>query len=676
MAIAAVGFAAAHASGAEVAPAPPASGAAAAALVPRALLFGNAERTQPRISPDGRWISFLAPVDGVMNVWVAPQDAPERARSITRDARRGIQLHQWARNSRQVLYLQDEAGDENFRLYAVDVTGGARVELTPLPKVRAIVVGTSHRHPDHVLVGLNDRDPRFHDVYRIDLRDGSRTLVERNDAGHARYLADPDLRLRLATRTLPTGAVRVERRDANGWTSVLDVPADDAETSRPVGIAPDGKSFYMLDTDGRDTAALTQIALDGSERRVLASTNVADVAGVWLEPRSQRADAYLVNHLRPEWTALSPAVGRDVEWLRSRMPDAFTVVSRSDDDRRWIVTEIRSHAPPRHHLYDRRARTLRLVFAENPALEAYALPRVEPVVIRARDGLSLVSYLTLPAGLQSRTHASPGSARVPLVLLVHGGPWARDSYGYSAEAQWLASRGYAVLRVNFRGSTGFGKRFVTAGDRQWGAAMHTDLLDAIDWAVAQGFADPERTAIFGGSYGGYAALAGLAFTPTRFACGVSIVGPSNLETLLATVPPYWESMREMLARRVGDPRTPEGRALLAERSPLHRAGAIVRPLLIGQGANDPRVKRAESDQIVAAMRERAIPVTYVLYPDEGHGFVRAPNRISFYAIAESFLGQCLGGRHEPIGTAFAGSSLEVLEGASGVPGLREALAAP
>ena len=644
------------------------------APVARDVLFGNPERTQPRISPNGRWVSFLAPDEGVMNVWLAPRGTPRAARPVTRDRGRGVHVHHWAKNGRQLLYLQDSGGNENFHLYAVGVDGGEPVNLTPIDGVRANLVSLSPRRPDHAVVGVNDRDRRYHDLYEIDLRDGSRRLLERNELGFSRFVVDLDHRVRLGLRPRAGNDLEVQRRDASGWTPLLTILAEDTENSRPVGVTPNGQGFYLLDSTGRDLAALTEVEFATGRRRTLASSDLADVAGTWLHPRTGRADAFLVNHLRPEWTALDRAVAADVRFLQQRLEGAFQVPSRSDDDRYWIVAEIRSTAPTRHHLYDRRERTLELLFAEQPALETAGLPPSEPVVIRARDGLPLVSYLTLPHAAGTVDEAGRPARPVPLVLLVHGGPWARDSYGYSAEAQWLADRGYAVLRVNFRGSTGFGKNFVNAGDLEWGEAMHDDLLDAADWAVARGITTPDRVAIMGGSYGGYAALAGLAFTPTRFACGISIVGPSNLNTLLASIPPYWETMRELFARRVGDPRTPEGRELLAARSPLHRAGDIVRPLLIGQGANDPRVVRAESDQIVEAMSTRRIPVTYAVYPDEGHGFLRAPNRISFYAIAEAFLGRCLGGRVEPIGTALEGSTVEVPTGAELIDGLSEALA--
>jgi dipeptidyl aminopeptidase/acylaminoacyl peptidase len=389
-------------------------------------------------------------------------------------------------------------------------------------------------------------------------------------------------------------------------------------------------------------------------------------------PRSGEVEAYAVTYLRDEWTAIDPKVGADLAWLREQLKGDISVTSRTLDDRLWTVAVDPVVAPSSVHLYDRQAKSLKQLYVSRPELVGAPLQAMHPVEIKSRDGLTLPSYLTLPPGSDADGDGKP-AAPVPMVLLVHGGPWARDDYGYNPYHQWLANRGYAVLSVNFRGSTGFGKAFISAGDLEWGRKMHDDLIDAVDWAVKQGVAPADQVAIMGGSYGGYATLAGLTFTPTTFACGVDIVGPSNLETLLKTIPPYWVPLIEQFHQRMGNPNTPEGLALLKERSPLYKAGDIVRPLLIGQGANDPRVNQAESDQIVGAMKAKGIPVTYVLFPDEGHGFARPENNIAFNAVTESFLAGCLKGRAEPIGDTVKKSSAKVPEGAQHTPGLGAAL---
>lgn len=633
-------------------------------LIPRDALFGNPERTQGRISPDGRHFSWIAPRDGVLNVWIAPARDLSAARPVTNDRQRGIRQHFWMPNGTHVLYLQDQGGDENWRLHGVDIATGTDRDLTPLAGVQAQVIGLSPERPGTALVGLNDRVPEWHDVYEIDVATGERQLVLRNEENLVGFVEDLQLVPRLATRSLPEGD-EILRRSADGWERVLSVGQADTLTTAPIAIEQGGKTALLLSSVDRNTSALVRLDLATGAVTSIAQDERADIADVWVHPRTRALQAYSVEYLTATHTALDPAVAKDIEALTKTLGPGTEVVSRTLDDRRWVVAADQPERALAYHLYDRDDGSIAKLFDARPALAGAPLVAMTPVEIRARDGLTLVGYLSRPRG---------ASGPQPLVLNVHGGPWGRDSYGFDSEHQWFANRGYAVLSVNFRGSTGFGKQFVNAGDREWAGKMHDDLIDAIDWAVREGVTTPDRIAIYGGSYGGYATLVGLAFTPTRFACGVDIVGPSNLKTLLDSIPPYWKSFYEELARRVGDPRTEAGQKLLAERSPLTRVQAIARPLLIAQGANDPRVKQAESDQIVAAMRAKGIPVTYVLYPDEGHGFARPQNNTSFFAITEGFLAQCLGGRYEPVGDDFQGSSLEVKEGAQHVAGLEAALA--
>jgi dipeptidyl aminopeptidase/acylaminoacyl peptidase len=652
-----------------------ASGATAvtAPVIPRATLFGNPERTQARLSPDGRYLSFIAPRDGVLNVWVAPAGDLAAAKPVTNDRKRGIRQHYWAYDSAHVLYLQDTGGDENWRLYAARADGGGERDLTPLPGVQAQLIGLSHERPGVVLVGLNDRNPEWHDAYEIDIATGERRLVERNDQEIAAYLAGLDLKPRVAQRTLAEGG-EILRRSGDRWERILAYGQADSLTTQALEIEGDGLSALLLSSVGRDKAAVTRVRLADGATTVVAESDKADVESLWLDPRTRTPEAYAVNYLRNTYAPLVPEAAKDIETLSKALGGDFEVVSRTLDDSRWVVAADDPQKGVSSHLYDRRSGSVTKLFDQRPALVGAPLQPMHALEIRTRDGLTMVSYLTLPPGSDPDGDGRPDRP-LPMVLNVHGGPWARDTFGYDPEHQWLANRGYAVLSVNFRASTGFGKAFVNAGDKQWAAKMHDDLLDAVDWAVREKVTTPAQVAIYGGSYGGYATLVGLTFTPDRFACGVDIVGPSNLNTLLESIPPYWKSFFEDLARRVGDPRTEAGRALLKDRSPLWRADAIRRPLLIAQGANDPRVKQAESDQIVNAMKAKKLPVTYVLYPDEGHGFARPQNRTSFYAISEAFLSTCLGGRFEAVGNDFAGSSLKVLDGAQHVPGLADALAA-
>ncbi|MEM9056784.1 MAG: S9 family peptidase, partial [Pseudomonadota bacterium] len=442
----------------------------------------------------------------------------------------------------------------------------------------------------------------------------------------------------------------------------------DSMTTAPAGYTTDGAVLYWLDSRGRDTAALYAQDTASGERTLVAEHDKADIGGTIRHKETGKVQAWSATYLKTEWTALDSAIGASLAWLDEQLDGESGVMSRTDDDRTWIVWNDPGTAPIATFIYDRDAQTLTPFYVTRPELEGANLQPMHPVEIAARDGLTLPSYLTLAAGSDSNGDGRP-DAPGPLILLVHGGPWARDGYGYDPVHQMLANRGYRVLAVNYRGSTGFGKNFINAANKQWGLAMHDDLIDAVEWAIDEGIAERDRVAIMGGSYGGYATLAGLTFTPEVFACGIDIVGPSNLETLLSTIPPYWAPMVKIFHERMGNPETEEGLALLKAASPLYKADKIVKPLLIGQGANDPRVKQSESDQIVAAMKAANIPVTYVLYPDEGHGFAKPENSIAFFAITENFLAETLGGRAEALGNVMEPSTAEVIEGAQHVKGL-------
>ncbi len=646
-------------------------------LIPRDALFGNPERAGVQISPDGKYLSWIAPVDGVMNVWVAPAGDPAAARAVTDDKARGIRNYFWSFRPDTLLYLRDTGGDEDFHLFAVDLAGNQTRDLTPFPKTTAQVVGVSPEQPDSILVGMNDRDAKWHDLYRVDLASGQRTLVEKNTQEIAGYLTDGQYNLRYAQRALPDGGMDILRRAGNGWEKAENIPFEDVMTTSTLGLTRDGKTLYLSDSRNRNTSAVYAVDSASGERRLLAEDARADIGGGLSDPRTGELQAVSVNYLRNEWKPLGDALAADLAVLEGIGPGEAGVNSRTLDDSTWIVTYSAAESPVAYYRYDRSPGAegkLTRLFSARPALEGKPLQPMWPLELKSRDGLTLTSYLTLPAQADADGDGKADHP-VPMVLLVHGGPWGRDDYGYSSYDQWLANRGYAVLTTNFRGSTGFGKDFTNAGDGEWAGKMHDDLVDAVDWAVGEGITTADKVAIMGGSYGGYATLTGLTFTPDTFACGVDIVGPSNLETLLATVPPYWASFYEQLARRMGDPRTEEGRAWLKERSPLTRADQIKKPLLIGQGANDPRVKQAESDQIVSAMQAKGIPVTYVLFPDEGHGFARPENNKAFNAITENFLAKCLGGRAQPIGEDLDGSSTTVPAGADGVEGLSAALQA-
>ncbi|MBE7454845.1 MAG: S9 family peptidase [Kofleriaceae bacterium] len=571
-----------------------------------------------------------------------------------------------------MLYQQDVGGDENYHLFRVGPDGKDAVDLTPTPGVLARTVATSRKKPGHILIGLNDRDPRVHDVHELELATGKTRLVLENP-GYVNPVADEDLRLRLAAHPQPDGTTRLMAPPARGggpWVQIDTVPADDQLTTAVLGYESSGKRYYLLDGRGRDTAAIYVVDAATHKKTLVAAHDRADVGGgAIFHPRTGVLRAIAFNRARPEWKVLDKGIAGDLDALRKLDEGDLAVLSMSHDDRTWIVAYNGDRQPTRYWRWDRTAKRGTRLWASRPSLEGLPLARMHPVEIPARDGLSLVSYLSLPAAADPDGDGAVATP-LPMVLLVHGGPWARDSWGYSPLVQLLADRGYAVLQVNFRGSTGFGKAFLNAANLQWGKRMHDDLLDAVDWAVARGVTSADQVCIMGGSYGGYATLVGLTMTPLTFRCGVDIVGPSNLITLVESVPPYWTPLLSIFKTRMGDWTTPEGKAAMRAVSPLTHAGEIRRPLLIGQGANDPRVKQAESDQIVQAMQARGLPVTYVLFPDEGHGFARPPNMQAFMAVAEAFLSAHLGGAYQPM-TAddFAGSTMKIEAGAAGIPGL-------
>lgn len=640
-------------------------------LIPRSVLFGNPDRAAVRISPDGRHIGWLAPLDGVLNVWVAPRDDLDSARAVTRDTGRGIRFFAWAYSCEHLLFIQDKDGDENWRIYRANLDGSPNVDLTPFDGIQARIQQLSPDYPGECLVALNKRSPQYHDIHRLDLLTGELALVLEHDR-FVQILTDHRFAVREGYEMTADGGVEVFRYERGSWVHADSVPPEDSMTTDTIGYDRALTTVYMTDSRGRDTSALFAIDVESGERTLLAEDPRADVADLILHPRDLHVQAAAFDYERKTWQIMDPAIAEHLERLETVTRGDVEIASRSLDDRYWTVAYAVDNGAVPYYLYDTQTGEAEFLFTNRSALEGLPLVPMHPATIRTRDGLDMVVYYSLPAGADPDGNGVP-DAPVPLVLHPHGGPWARDHWGFDSMHQWLANRGYAVLSVNFRSSTGFGKSFTNAGNNEWGGKILEDQIDAVEWAIARGIADRSRVGITGGSFGGYSTLAGLAFYPDVYACGVDIVGPSNLVTLLESVPEYWKPMLNMLKTRVGDHETESGRELLTAHSPLTRAGSISRPLLIGQGANDPRVKQAESDQIVSAMQEKGIPVVYVLYPDEGHGFARPENRLSFYAISEAFFAEYLGGRAEPVGDDFANSSLEVLAGAEEVPGLADAL---
>ena len=604
-------------------------------LIPRSTLFGNPEKVAPQISPDGKLLAYVAPDEGVMNLWV--RTIGERDdRAVTRDRGRGITQYLWARNSEQLIYVQDRGGDENWHVFALGLEGDDPVDLTPIDGVAAYPIHSERDRPDEIVIAMNDRDERLHDLYLVNTRSAARERIAQNDMGVIGWIVDHDMQPRVALVPTPADGRILLRRDDEDWNPIMQWESDDALTTMPLAFAADNRTLYMMSSVGSDLADLRALDLETMRETHLARHDTASLSSIDTDPKTKEVRAVAFEADRVEWRVLDPAVEDDFARISALHRGDFEIVGKDHDDSVWLVCFTPDQGSVCYYAYDRATQEGEFLFAARPILDDLPLSPMEPIRFEARDGLEVHGYLTLPLEGEPRD--------LPAVLLVHGGPWWRDSWGFDPEAQWLANRGYAVLQVNFRGSLGYGKAFVNAGDREWGGRMQDDLSDAVAWLVERGIADPARVAIYGGSYGGYATLAGITFTPELYACGVDIVGPSNLITFINTIPAYWEPLKVQFHSRVGDPDRDE--AFLKERSPLFHVDRIRSPLMIVQGANDPRVKRAESIQIRDALEAANKVVSYIEFEDEGHGFQKPENRLEFYAAAERFLAEHIGGRFE------------------------------
>ncbi len=606
-------------------------------LIPREVFFGNPDRASPQISPDGKRLAYLAADEGVLNVWVRTVGKTDD-RVVTKDRKRGIRSYFWAQNNEQILYIQDKGGDENWHLYAVDLKSNEEKDLTPFENVQARVEAVEQKFPNEILVSINQRNPQLHDVYRADLSTGKLTMIAQNDEGFIGWNADHNLRIRLAAKMKPDGGTTLLVRDEteSAWRTLTSFAVEDALTSGPISFTPDGKGVYLISSSGSNAGELRQMDLATGKETTLASDDAADVSDVVIHPSTHTLQAVAFTKERVNWKVLDQSIADDFTAIAKIRKGDFHLLNRDHADQTWLVSFETDDGPIYFYAYDRKTKKGEMLFTNRKALEGLTLATMKPISFQARDGLTVHGYLTVPPGIEAKN--------LPMVLNVHGGPWARDVWGYDGEVQWLANRGYAVLQINFRGSTGYGKKFLNDADREWGGKMHDDLVDGVGWAIKQGLADHRRIAIFGGSYGGYATLVGLTFTPNLFACGVDIVGPSNLITFQETIPPYWKPLEPIFWGRVGHP--VKDAEFLKSRSPLFKVDQITKPLLIAQGANDPRVKKAESLQMVEALKKSGKIVEYVEYADEGHGFARPENRLDFYAKAEKFLAQHLGGRSQ------------------------------
>ena len=605
-------------------------------LIPRSLLFGSPDRLAPALAPDGERIAYLAPRDGVANIWVQDLDGAH-SRPVTADAERGVLGFTWAPDGKRLLVPADHDGDERGHLFVVDLDGGPPRDITPFRGVQARLIGFDQHRPGTALVGLNVTDPARHDAYRIDLGTGQLELDARNQ-GFTSWVASSGPSVLGAFAHRPDGAVSVlVRVGEDDWRECHTVPAEDAGTFRVLDFDQDRGTLWLLSAHNANTTRLVELDVATGAERVRYEDPQHDVEQVLISPRTRRPDLVVVRRERELAHGLTNEVARDLAVLRGHFTGDVRVLSRDRVDRRWLVQDNRDNHPATYHVFNRDTGAVRLLFGGQPALAEHTLATVEPFTFRARDGLTVAGYLTFPPGRPRRG--------LPAVLAVHGGPWSRDVWGLRAESQWLANRGYLVVQVNYRGSVGYGKAFVNAGDREWGGRMQDDLTDAVRWVVGEGFAEAHRIGVFGASYGGYAALVGATFTPELFRCAVAVAAPSNLASFISSTPGYGQPAATRLTNRIGHPETDS--EFLWSRSPISKVDSIRIPIMLVHGARDPRVSRAESERFVEALKYYGIPHEYLVFPDEGHAIVRPRNRLAYYAAVERFLAAQLGGRHEP-----------------------------
>ena len=621
-------------------------------LIDREIIFGDPEISGAQISPDGRYIAFVKPWKDTRNIYVKGVDEPfSAARLLTTEIKRPIAGYLWTRDSKFIVYAKDHDGDENFNVYAVDpaakAEGGADAppsrDLTGLKGVRVQIIEAPKSDPGIIYIGLNDRDKAWHDLYKLDISTGEKTLVRKNTDRITGWVFDLQDQLRLATRSADNGDTEFLRVEADKFTKIYSCSV--FETCNPLHFRPDGRVYIETNKDANLISLAILDPTTGNTEMVESDPlGKVDLGGaLFSETNDELLETWYVAD-RVKVYFKDKKFGSDNHWLEHRFPGHdIRIVSRTRDEQHWLVTAVSDTEPGETVLFDRKKHAVTPQFRIRENLPREELAEMKPIAYPSSDGLEIPAYLTLPKG-------EPATS-LPTLVIPHGGPWGRDEWGYNPLAQFFANRGYAVLMPNFRGSTGYGRKFLDAGNLEWGRKMQDDLTWGVKYLVAQGIADPKRIGILGGSYGGYATLAGVTFTPDLYAAAVDIVGPSNLITLLDAIPPYWEAARKVFYLRMGDPTTPQGKQLLMEESPLHSADKIKTPLLVAQGANDPRVNRREAEQIVIALRDRGFPVEYLLAPDEGHGFARPINNLALFMESERFLAQHLGGRYQQGGTA-------------------------
>jgi len=624
-------------------------------IIPRKVLFGNPDKTRVSLTHDGKYILYIAPKDGVLNIWMASSSDLSKTEVITHDKGRGIRSYAKAYNNKNILYSQDFNGDENDRIYSYNIETKETKLLTPERGVKAGIAGMSYKKPNEILIYLNERNPEYFDIYKLSLDTLEKELIYKNDR-FTDYVADENLNLRFGSLLDKDGAVEYYELKDGEPKLFTKISMEDSFNTSILGFDASGETLYMLEGRNRNTSALKAIDLATDKEEILAEDAKADIGLFAVHPTKQTPQAVSIDYDRTSYKILDKDIEEDIKYLQALDRGDLIINSRTLDDKTWIVTYMADNAPIKYYKYDRINKKAEFLFTNRKDLEQYKLAKMIPVIIKSRDGLDLVSYITFPNDVNLDENNIP-DRKVPLILNVHGGPWVRDSWGYDPEHQWLANRGYAVLSINYRGSTGFGKDFLNAGNLEYAGKMHTDLIDGVNWAIKNNIVDSDKVCIMGGSYGGYATLVGLTMTPDVFACGVDVVGMSDLLTHVQSKAPYMTPLLSLYKTRIGPWDTEEEKEFLRQRSPINFIDNIKKPLFIAQGAHDVRVVQAQSDKIVNAMKANHIPVVYAIYPEEGHGFAKPGNRISYYALAEQFLAKVLKGRAEHIGDDLKNANL-------------------
>ncbi|HVX01248.1 MAG TPA: S9 family peptidase [Candidatus Babeliaceae bacterium] len=593
--------------------------------IPLEVIFGNPEKVLPHISPDAQNIAYIAPLNNVLNIWVAPKENPAKAIPVTHDTDQGIISYCWAPDSQSILYVQDKQGDEDYHIYQIYIGSADVKDLTPFESVKAGIIAA---HNDTLYISLNKDNPQLHDIYAYDLKTEALSLLEKNPGDVVSWILDSSYQLRAKVVVTHDGGSELWVRDtpSSSWQKYLYWDLEETGSSDIVGFNEDGTALYIIDAKNHDTNELIQYYYKSGQTVSIFHDPQYDIAGAWYDQDCGKVYGVAVNRAKAEFISLDEQAENIFKKLNN-LPGELWVASSSEDKQTLVISAKNDTDPTSYYLVTLKPFSCRFLWTTRSELKRYVLAPMEPFTISASDNLKLEGYVTYPVGVARK--------KLPMVLNVHGGPWARDSWGCNPEAQWFANRGYICVQVNFRGSTGYGKAFLNAANREWGRKMHQDLVDTVNHFIKKGEVDPARIAIYGGSYGGYAALCGAAFTPDLFTCAIDIVGPSNIITMLRSIPPYWQLALYRAYQQIGNPDTEED--FLKSRSPLFSAHAIKIPLLIAQGANDPRVKQAESEQIGAALKEHSVPHEYILFPDEGHGFSKPENRLKFYKQAEQFL---------------------------------------